>query len=340
MDFRSDNTASIHPRLLESVLKVNQKNSSSYGADEYSQTLKDTLSDHFGCDLDIVLASTGTAANCIALRTFCPSFGSVLTTEESHLNNDEGQAPELFLSGGKVKTFSTSDKKLDLLKATNWIHKAKRMTPHAGKPACVSITYATEWGDLYSLQELREIRSFCDEHKLLLHVDGARFANAICSAQLTPKEFYNILKPDALSLGLTKNGALQAEVVVLFNLKYKDDLRYVHKQAGQLLSKTRFFSAQILEILKDDLWLELASHANERASELKKIFDKTNRFKVINSGKTNQLFIEMDKKSKDILEKNNCLFYHWQDNTYRFVTSWMTTKDDIKNFSKLLTSLK
>ncbi len=340
MDFRSDNTAPIHPRVLESLARINHKNSNSYGADEFSQTLNDKLSELFGCNLESVLVSTGTAANCVALKTFCPSYGTVLSTFESHLNNDEGQAPELFLSGGKIRTFSNAHKKLDLTSANDWIVKSKKMAPHAGKAKCVSITYATEWGDLYSLQELREIRSFCDKHNLLLHVDGARFANALVSAKLSAAEFYKIAKPDALSFGLTKNGALQAEIVVLFNLQFKDEFKFIHKQAGQLLSKTRYSAIQTLELLKDDLWLDLASHANSMTVELKKLFEKNRVFNIINSGKTNQLFVEMDEKSKSILEKNGCSFYHWQDNTYRFVTSWITSNEDIKSLSKVLLSLK
>ncbi len=339
MDFRSDNTAAVHPNLISRLAVINSENSGSYGSDEESKKLKNKLSDLFGCDLLFALVSTGTAANCVALRTLCPSYGTVLTSQESHLNNDEGQAPELFLAGGKLRTFSTSDKKFDLVAAQHWVDKATKMTPHAAKPSCVSITYATEWGDLYSVQELRDLKSFCDHNKLFLHVDGARFANGLVANQLSAKEFVSILKPDALSFGLTKNGALQAEMIVLFNLDFKDHFYFIHKQAAQLMSKTRFISAQILALLEKDLWLDLAIHANEKASQLKESLKDHHSFKIVNSAKTNQLFVQMNEKTKHVLEKQGCLFYHWQDDIYRFVTSWMTSDDEIKAFEKMTRAL-
>lgn len=339
MDFRSDNTAAVHPNLISRMAGINTANSASYGSDEESKKLKNKLSDLFGSDLLFALVSTGTAANCVALRTLCPSYGTVLTSDESHLNNDEGQAPELFLSGGKLRTFSTSDKKFDLVAAQHWIDKATKMKPHAAKPSCVSITYATEWGDLYSVQELRDLRSFCDHNKLFLHVDGARFANGLVANQFSAKEFVAILKPDALSFGLTKNGALQAEMIILFNQDFKDHFFYIHKQAAQLMSKTRFISAQILELLEKDLWLNLAQYANDKAKQLKDIFKSHHSFKIKNSGKTNQLFVQMDEETKQTLEKQGCLFYHWQEDTYRFVTSWMTSDTEIKSFEKIINAL-
>lgn len=339
MDFRSDNTAAIHPHLLARMTSINIGNSGSYGSDEVSKKLKKRLTELFAKDLCVALVSTGTAANCIALRTLCPSYGTVLTTNESHLHNDEGQAPEFFLSGGKLRTFSTTNKKFDIKAGQGWIHKATKMAPHAAKPSALSITYTTEWGDLYSLQELRDLRDFCDQNTLYLHVDGARLANGIKASQLSAQEFISILNPDALSFGLTKNGALQAEMVILFNMSFADHFFYIHKQAGQLMSKTRFISEQILALLEKDLWLDLAHTANESANELSQIFKANNAFKILNTGKTNQLFVQMNEETKKFLETKGCLFYHWQDDIYRFVTSWMTSSEEIQRLEKLAKSL-
>tara|TARA_R110000868_G_scaffold209490_1_gene459296 strand:- start:1287 stop:2294 length:1008 start_codon:yes stop_codon:yes gene_type:complete len=335
MDFRSDNTAAIHPLVLESLSQVNQGNTASYGVDEQSKQLSKTLKKLFDQDLSFVLTSTGTAANCISLRTICPGHGAILTTSEAHLNNDEGQAPELLLSGAKLRTFSNAQKKLDLVQAQAWVNKALAMKPHAGKACAVSITQSTEWGDVYSLQELRDIREFCDRNSLLLHIDGARLTNALVSQNLTAAEFVKIARPDILSFGLTKNGALMAETVILFNPNFDDQLAYAHKQVGQLMSKTRFFAAQFLTMLTDGLWRDLATTANDQTAKLANIFNEAG-LELVQKPKTNQVFAKLPEQTAKKLQDGGVLFYPWQDDIYRFVTSWMTTDDEINNLKKIL----
>ena len=335
MDFRSDNTASAHPLILEGLTKANHGNSASYGNDGLSFELNKSLTKFFGQDLKYVLTSTGTAANCVALRSICPVFGTIISTQEAHLHNDEGQAPELLLSGAKLRTFSTPDRKLDLVKAKAWVEKAIAMKPHAAKPCVVSITQSSEWGDIYSLQELRDIRAFCDHYNLLLHIDGARLSNALVAQNLSAKEFINIAKPDVLSFGLTKNGALMAEAVILFNLDFSDSLIFCHKQVGQLMSKTRFYSSQFITMLKDDLWRDLAEVANDQAIKLSQIFID-HSFELALKTKTNQVFVKLPISVAKKLQDAGAQFYPWQDDIYRFVTSWMSSDDELVALKNVL----
>lgn len=339
MDFRSDNTASVHPSLFEAMLKANVDTQASYGNDDFSKKLQHKFTDLFGTETWPVLVSTGTAANCAALRALTPGHGTVIIANEAHLNNDEGQAPELLLGGAKLRGFSTSDHKLDLKSAHSWIQKARAMFPHAGNPTTLSITQTTEWGDIYSLQELRDIRAFCDEHHLKLHIDGARITNALAAQNLSLKEFYKIVRPDAISFGLTKNGGLMAEAVLVFDANLAIELKLAQKQLGQLLSKTRFMAAQFLTLLNSELYLELARTANERTLELINALESHNQIKIIGKPKTNQVFATIPHALAKKLQEHGVMFYNWEQDSWRFVCSWATKTSEISSFSKLLASL-
>lgn len=335
MDFRSDNTAAIHPEVLKALANLNSGNDSSYGNDSNSQALKLKLSDLFNHEIALALVATGTAANCIALRSTTPGHGTILTTQEAHLNNDEGQAPELMLGGAKIRCFSTDQRKFDVVSAKKWIEKAKAMKPHAGLPSTISITHANEWGDLYSLQELRDIRELCDQENLALHIDGARLANALGAQNLTLQEFYKIARPDVLSFGLTKNSGLVAEAVIAFNSKYFDSLIFAQKQLGQLLSKTRFMAVQFNTLLDKNLWLDLATHANSMAMILSETLCQKFDLKLASPVKTNQVFVHMSAETANLLSKKGAKFHNWDGDIYRFVCSWSTTEEDIKKLGSL-----
>lgn len=339
MDFRSDNTACVHPSLFEAMFQTNNATQASYGNDDISKQLKHKLTEIFATEVWPVLVSTGTAANCAALRALTPGHGTIIIANEAHLNNDEGQAPELLLGGAKLRGFSNPDHKLDLIAARTWVHKARAMFPHAGNPTTVSITQTTEWGDIYSMQELREVRAFCDEEKLRLHIDGARITNALAAQNLSLREFYNIVKPDALSFGLTKNGGLMAEAVLVFDAELAIELKLAQKQLGQLLSKTRFIAAQFLALLEDDLYLKLAEQANSRAGELIRILETHKEIEIIGKPKTNQVFAKIPHSIAKKLQNAGVLFYNWEQDSWRFVCSWTTETSEIASFSKLLASI-
>lgn len=339
MDFRSDNTASIYPQILIDLQNINSDNCSSYGNDPKSEELRKKLSQLFDRPCWIALTSTGTAANCVSLKTLTPTYGCIISSDDAHIHHDEGQAPELLLSGAKIRTFSTAQNKIDLDAARIWIEKSNGLKPHAGLASTVSVTYASEWGDLYSLQELRDIRSFCDQYQLKLHVDGARFSNALVAQNLSLKEFHNILKPDAISFGLTKNGGFMAECVVVFNQTHAEALAYHHKQSAQLLSKTRFIATQFLTLLNNDQWLSLAKHANDMAVQLANIFTEFSAIELAIPVKTNQVFVKMDSSLAQKLTNQNVLFYKWKEDIYRFVCSWHTENKELEDFKKVLSAL-
>lgn len=309
------------------MLKINSATDSSYGADKITEQLHQKLTKLFDQELALALVTTGTAANCISLRAMVPGHGTILCANEAHLNNDEGQAPELLLGGAKLRSFSTKERKFDCEQARQWIKKAKSMIPHAGLPSAITITYASEWGDTYSSHELREIRTLCDDENLVLHIDGARLANALVAQNLSAAEFLKIARPDALSFGLTKNGALAAEAVVMFNRNYWQSLKFAQKQLAQLISKTRFMAVQFTSLLEKDLWLELARHANDCAQSLAKKLTQHPEVKLAVPLKTNQVFVHMPEAVAQKLQQQGLRFHPWEKDVWRFVCAWNTELD-------------
>lgn len=338
MNFKSDNTCGVNREIMEAIFSINHGNQNSYGNDDYSSKLKVKLSEIFEAEVHVYLTSTGTAANALALSALIRPYEFILCHEESHINTDECGAPLLFTGGSHLLAIPGEQGKLNINQLERHIHLSEYLRPHMQKPGCISITQATECGTIYSLDEIKDITNFAKFHNLPVHMDGARFANSLISLGCAPSEATWKSGIDVMSFGATKNGCINAEAIIFFNKKYTENFDYLHKRAGQLMSKTRFFAVQFLAYLENDLWLKNATQANSMASKLKGVFDKYN-CKVKYDVQGNEVFPIMDRKLADYLLSNGCSFYSWgteELNLYRFVSSCFTTEEDVNKFEEKL----
>jgi threonine aldolase len=334
VSFASDNHSGIHEKILAAISACNSGTAASYEMDDLSQELKKFLRSYLGCN-ESFLVFNGTAANVLALNTALDSFESVLCTDISHLNVDECGAPEKFL-GAKLIAIPHRDGRLTVEDLEKYIYR--RGDQHFSQPRSVSITQPTEYGTVYSLDELRAIRAFCDREKMFLHIDGARLGNAVFTLQSSFKEIVSLA--DVVSLGGTKNGLLGAEMVVVMNAELAENFKFSRKQAMQLPSKTRFMAAQFLTYFKNDLWLDFARHQCELAKYLAARLSDV-QISVHYAVQSNAVFCRL---SKDVVKalRDEFFFYVWDEKTYecRLMTSFDTKKEDIDRFIDKLATLK
>lgn len=332
--FGSDNHSGVHPQILTAITETNRGSAASYEMDDLSQQLKTFLKSEFGA-ADSFLVFNGTAANVLALNTCVRSFESIICTDISHLNVDECGAPEKFI-GAKLIPVSHKNGKLSVADIQD--HLVRRGDQHASQVKAVSITQPTEYGTVYSLEELKELKAFCAKEKLFLHIDGARLGNALYNLQIGFKDIFNFA--DVLSVGGTKNGLLFGELVVIKNPALKENFKFARKQALQLPSKTRFMAAQFLSYFHYDLWLEIARHQCEMAKYLAWSLEKISR-PVHYAVESNAVFCTFSKQEVKSL-REEFFFYVWNEKNYecRLMTSFDTKKEDIDRFIGQLTNLK
>ncbi|HVJ51184.1 MAG TPA: low specificity L-threonine aldolase [Aliidongia sp.] len=328
MNFASDNVTGISPAILEAIARANDGAANSYGADDITERLHEQLEAMFEHELVILPVATGTAANALALATLTPPWGAVLCHEEAHINVDEANSPEFYTGGAKLVTVPGADGKIDAASLAKLLPGGLGVVHHA-QPAAVSITQATECGTLYQRDEIAEIAKVAHHHGLKLHMDGARFANAIAALGLSPSEATWRAGVDALSLGATKNGALAAEVVILFDIAKRPELEFRRKRGGHLFSKMRFLSAQLEAYFAEDLWLANARHANAMAARLARGLAQNPESRQRHPVEANEIFIELPEKVVAGLIKEGYHFYRWDgpaSNCIRLVTAWNTAE--------------
>jgi threonine aldolase len=335
MNFKSDNYFGVHPSIFDAMIAVNSGAAGAYGHDTYSAALRSDLSAVFEHDVIVYLVSTGTVANCLAVSVLCPPWGILFCSQDSHMAQDECTAPGLFTGGAKIVSGNSSPSKIDLDLVRREFARAKGNPPHGGHPGCISISQPTELGRVYTLDELRRVGDVARELQLGVHMDGARFGNALVRLGCTPAEMTWKVGVDVLCFGVTKNGGLMGEVVIFFDPERAANFNFIHKRAGQLLSKTRFFAAQVSAYLKDGLWITLARHANALAEKLAAaITANLKSIKISGTLETNELFVTMPKNVAEGLWSQGIEFYEWDISIslYRLVTSWETTEEMITNF--------
>src|SRR5947209_7774999 len=240
-DFGSDNTAGICPEAWRALEEANHETDESYGGDRWTRRVRELVREMFETDCEVFMVFNGTAANSLALAQVCRSYHAVVCHERAHIHTDECGAPEFMSGGAKLLTISGENGKLDLRAVEETL--AKYRDVHSSKPRVISVTNSTECGTVYTRDELAEVAALARRHSLLLHMDGARFANAIASLDCTPKEITWQLGVDFLCLGGTKNGTGGGELVVFFKKELAEEFDYHVKQGAQLASKTRFLSA-------------------------------------------------------------------------------------------------
>ena len=329
--FASDNTAGICPEAWAALAEANRDAEVSYGADRWSARVREQVREIFETDCESFLVFNGTGANSLALAQLCRPFESVICHERAHIETDECGAPEFFSGGAKLLKIGGENGKVDLAQATEVMGQHRDV--HSTRVRAMSITQATEAGTLYSPGELEAIAAFAAENSLALHMDGARFANAVASLGCRPKEITWERGVHLLSLGGTKNGLAAGELVVFFERELAREFDYRVKQGGQLASKTRFLAAPWSALLTDDIWLKNARHANEMGRLLEE--------RLTGAGLTlafpreaNALFVRLPNDVAERLHARGWHFYNFfEPGVYRLMCSWATTEEEIAQFA-------
>ena len=328
--FASDNNAGVHPEILKAIGAANQGHVVGYGDDPYTQSAVRLFKQHFGPDVKVFFVFNGTAANCLSLKALTDSYHAVICAEAAHIYVDECGAPEKF-TGCKLVPVAPKNGKLTVEAVRGAYHGIG--DEHHVQPRVISITQATEVGTVYQPKEIQELARFAHDHKMFLHVDGARIANAVAALGLGLKEATRDLGVDVVSFGATKNGALGAEAVVFFSPELAENFKFYRKQGMQLASKMRFVAAQFGALLSGDLWLQNARHANRMAQLLKREVSKIPQVKIIYNVEANGVFAQIPRKAIAKLQKRY-FFYVWNEaqSVVRWMCSWDTTADDVKQF--------
>ncbi len=331
-NFGSDNTAGASDEIMQALLACNTGAAAPYGNDEYSAKVEQRLAEIFECPVSVFIVTTGSAANALSLSLLTPAWGNIYCHVDSHINNDECAAPEFF-SGAKLVTTQGDDSKLDIEQLSAFCSH-KRGDVHSTQPACVSISQATETGSIYTVDEISAISEVCKSNGLSLHMDGARFANALTALDCTPAQMTWKAGIDILSFGASKNGALSVEAIVLFDQSHSEELGYRRKRAGHLCSKMRFQAAQLDAYLADDLWLRNAKQANAMAEYLAQGLAKIEAINIQGKVEANIIFCEMPQALFEALQAEGFYFYNgrWGKDVCRLVTSFATQKRDIDHF--------
>ena len=341
MNFTSDNEAPAHPAMIEAISRANDGFATAYANDDFSEQLDRRFSELFETDCHVLPIATGTAANCVAIAELSPPWGAVLCHQLAHIHNDENGAPEFFSAGAKLLLLPGDNGKLDAGTVAAAIDSAGAHGVHSVKPSVVSITQATECGTSYQPDEVRAIAEATHERGLSLHMDGARFANAVHHLGCSPAETTWKAGVDVLSFGATKNGALTAEAIVVFgHPEWLEGMERRRKRAGHLFSKMRYISAQLLAQIDDGLWLELGGTANARAAQLAEGIEMSGHAWVHWPVESNEVFMKAAPEKLAALKAQGCLFHIWpgHDDLARLVCSWATTKEQVSAFLEALDS--
>ncbi|MGK7922043.1 MAG: low specificity L-threonine aldolase [Trichodesmium sp.] len=335
MNFCSDNVSEVCPEIMAALVAANEGVMMPYGADEYTQRLEPKFSELFETPVTVFPVATGSAANALALSAIAPGYGAIYCHGESHINLDECGAPEFYTGGAKLVTLNGMDAQIDASELGKVIENAGAGVVHHVQPAGVSITQATEAGTVYLPEEIAEIAEIAHAHNLYLHMDGARFANAVVSLGCAPADISWRAGVDILCLGATKNGAMAAEAVIFFNQNLAKEFGYRRKRAGHLFSKMRYLSAQLDAYISDNLWLKNASHANEMATKLVRGLLELPSVRLCHPVEANEIFVEVPESVVNGLRDDGFQFYVWQQKVLpivRLVTTFNTRSEDVDAF--------
>jgi len=335
MNFASDNAYGAAPEMLEALGAANHGAAPSYGEDPLTARLAAALADIFEHEVAIFPVITGTAANALALSTLVPPHGAIFCHRDAHIATDECGAPELFTQGARLATLEGPRGKVTPEALEQALSGVAVGSVHHSQPAAVSITQACEMGVCYRPGEVRAIAGAAQRHNMTLHMDGARLANALAFLGCTPAEVTWKAGVDALSFGMTKNGALGAEAVVFFRAEHARDFEFRRKRFGHLISKTRFISAQLLCALEHGRWLGWAAAANALAGILANGLGTISGVEIVHPVEANLVFASMPESLVQQLRAAGATFYDWGPlgggcRLVRFVTSFVTPERDIE----------
>ena len=349
MNFGSDNQTGASPQVLDMLTVANNEYTHGYGDDRWTHQAIEALKTLLECDLEAYFVATGTAANSLALSCMVQPWEAVLCHDSAHIILDESTAPELFTGGARMVPISKGEGKISSQQLKNYCRTTGTDHPHNVCATALSITQASESGLVYTPAEISALSAVAKDNGLSLHMDGARFANAVASQQCTPAELSWKAGVDVLCLGATKCGALCAEVVIFFNKELAKTFTHRRKRGGHLLSKGRVFGAQMVGWLQDDHWLELAQHANAQAAKLAESIVSIDGLTLAWLVESNELFVIMPKDLAAHLQDAGAEFYEWHANTLppdltlqedqtfvRLVTSFVTQDSQCEQFCELI----
>jgi len=330
-EFASDNTAPICPEAWAALQEANADYAAAYGEDRWTARVCDRIRGIFETDCDVYFVFTGTAANALALAQICPSFRSIICHQNAHIQTDECGGPEFFTGGSKLLLVGGGNGKIDIGEAKALLARQNEL--HSHKPGVISIAEATEFGTVYNCDEIAAIAGLARSYELSLHMDGARFANAVASLNCSPRTITWEVGVDVLCFGGTKNGTVAGELVIFFNKEVSREFEYRVKQAGQLGSKMRLLAAPWMGLLKGDVWLRNAQQANRAARELARRLQGNANVEIVFPVEANAVFARMDNELVRGLEARGWRFYKFiEPDVYRLMCSWATTECDIESF--------
>ena len=328
--FASDNTSGVCPEAWQALEEANAGYQPSYGADEITAQACETFRRFFETDCDVYFVFNGTAANSLALASMCRSYNSIITAHEAHVETDECGAPEFFSHGSKILLARSPLGKLDPADVERIVRSRNDL--HFPKPRALSISQSTELGTVYRPGEIKGLGALAKEHGLAIHMDGARFFNALAGVGTAPADITWRAGVDVLCCGGTKLGMAVTEAVVFFNKELSQDFQYRCKQAGQLCSKMRFISAQWLRMLTDDTWKKHASGANALAKKLSDALGNLRGVQILYPVDANAVFAKLPDKMKAGLKERGWVFYSFIGGGTRLMCSWRTTEADVEAF--------
>jgi threonine aldolase len=331
IDLRSDNGAPVTPEIMAALERANRGSAASYGDDEITGRLTGAFRELFETDLVVFPVVSGTAANALSISQITPAYGAVFCHEHAHLNTDECGAPEFFSGGAKLVPVPGQHAKLDPEALALRIQSNAEVGVHQSESSALSVSQSTELGSVYQPEELRRLSGIARDSSLRLHMDGARLGNAIDRLGCTPAEATWRTGVDVLSFGATKNGALAAEAIVVFDRDLTEGLDRRRKRAGHLISKMRFVSAQLEAYIADGLWLRLAAQANRAADSLAAGMQQIPGVALAHPAEANEIFLRLPTGLAEGLGKSGILFFPWpgERDVYRFVTSYCTSNEDV-----------
>jgi threonine aldolase len=347
MFFASDNWAGAHPVINERLLRESTRFASAYGSSDLDRAIERRFNEVFEKEVAVFFVATGTAANSLALASVARPGGVVFAHTEAHVIEDECGAPDFF-SGMRMVPVDGPLGKIEPAKLEAKIARYPQDAVHHGRAAAITMTQATEVGSVYTLDEIDTLSGIAKANGLPLHMDGARFANALTALETKPAEMTWKRGVDILSFGGTKNGCWCAEAIVFFDPAMAKELPFIRKRTAQLFSKSRFIAAQFEAYLQDGLWLELAAHANTMSDRLREGLAASNSARLAWPTQSNEIFAIVKKEAAASAGENGAKFYDWlqprdmpenvdgDETLIRLVTSFATTPDDVDAFLKAI----
>jgi threonine aldolase len=333
LNFASDNTTGASPEIIDAITAANSGQTMPYGNDDYTARVAERIRDLFETDAEVFLVATGSAANALALSTMTSSYGAVLCHWLSHIYEDECGAPEFYSGGAKLIPLDGEGAKIDPDALREYAGRGVGDV-HMVQPMAASVTQISEMGTTYTVDEVGTVSEICKSHNLKLHMDGARFANALTELNCSPADITWKAGVDVMSFGASKNGVLSSEAVIFFDKSMAREFEFRRKRGGHLFSKMRLLACQMEAYLADDLWLKNARHANAMGQRLQQGLANVAGVELRSDNNANMLFPRMTRELIDALHADGFKFYddRWGEGIVRLVTAFNTPEDHVDAF--------